>query len=89
MDIYSTRLKELTEESKEEKADVRWKKAIQREDNSLVVENAQRVEKTINSVNEYAEQLRVTLINQYKNHKMQSMRGRKPQQHQESISPRF
>jgi hypothetical protein len=51
VDIYSTRLKELTEESKEEKADVRWKKTIQREDNSLVVENAQRVEKTINSVN--------------------------------------
>lgn len=51
MDIYSTRLKELTEESRDEKMDVRWKKTIGREDNSLVVENGHRVEKTINSVN--------------------------------------
>jgi hypothetical protein len=51
VDIYSTRLKELTEESREEKPDGKWKKAVGREDSSLVVENGHRVEKTINSVN--------------------------------------
>jgi hypothetical protein len=51
VDIYSTRLKELTEEVREEKGEGKWKKAVGREDRALVVENAQRVEKTINSVN--------------------------------------
>jgi hypothetical protein len=45
----------------------------------LVVENThhQRVDKTIDSVNDYAEQLRITLLKQYKLHKMKSLRGRK------------